>query len=95
MKIRAGAQKAILHVLKNGQAGSRAAGWLGLAAPVNGTRAKALGVGHEHEHGQLGEPGVPAFQLRAGQAIREWRLVRRGDLGPVTLLALAPEAPTA
>jgi diaminohydroxyphosphoribosylaminopyrimidine deaminase/5-amino-6-(5-phosphoribosylamino)uracil reductase len=43
----------------------------------------------------LGEPGVPAFQLRAGQAVREWRLVRRGDLGPVTLLALAPEAPAA
>jgi diaminohydroxyphosphoribosylaminopyrimidine deaminase/5-amino-6-(5-phosphoribosylamino)uracil reductase len=43
----------------------------------------------------LGEPGVPAFQLRAGQATREWRTVSRSGLGPVTLLVLAPEAPAA
>jgi diaminohydroxyphosphoribosylaminopyrimidine deaminase/5-amino-6-(5-phosphoribosylamino)uracil reductase len=43
----------------------------------------------------LGEPGVPAFQLRAGQAAREWRTVSRSELGPVTLLVLAPEAPVA
>lgn len=39
----------------------------------------------------LGEPGVPAFQLRPGQAIRQWRTVSRRELGPVTLLVLAPE----
>jgi diaminohydroxyphosphoribosylaminopyrimidine deaminase/5-amino-6-(5-phosphoribosylamino)uracil reductase len=40
----------------------------------------------------LGEPGVPAFQLHSGQAVREWRTVGRTELGPVTLLVLAPEA---
>lgn len=43
----------------------------------------------------LGEPGVPAFQLRQGQAIREWRVISRSALGPITLLVLAPEAPAA
>jgi diaminohydroxyphosphoribosylaminopyrimidine deaminase/5-amino-6-(5-phosphoribosylamino)uracil reductase len=43
----------------------------------------------------LGEPGVPAFQLRRGQATREWRTVSRSALGSVTLLVLAPGAPAA
>ncbi|NIN72844.1 MAG: riboflavin biosynthesis protein RibD, partial [Gemmatimonadetes bacterium] len=43
----------------------------------------------------LGEPGVPAFQLRRGEVTREWRTVRRSALGPVTLLVLAPEEPAA
>lgn len=43
----------------------------------------------------LGEPGVPGFQLRTGQATREWRAVSRSELGPVTLLVLARDMPGA
>ncbi|UCC82717.1 MAG: bifunctional diaminohydroxyphosphoribosylaminopyrimidine deaminase/5-amino-6-(5-phosphoribosylamino)uracil reductase RibD [Gemmatimonadota bacterium] len=43
----------------------------------------------------LGEPGVPAFQLRHGEVAREWRTISRSGLGPVTLLVLAPEEPAA
>ncbi|UCC74466.1 MAG: bifunctional diaminohydroxyphosphoribosylaminopyrimidine deaminase/5-amino-6-(5-phosphoribosylamino)uracil reductase RibD [Gemmatimonadota bacterium] len=40
----------------------------------------------------LGEPGVPAFQGGRGLAARDWRIIRRSEFGPATLLVLAPES---
>ncbi len=38
-----------------------------------------------------GEAGTPGFQIGAGQAVRDWRLVDRKEVGAVTMLALSPE----
>jgi diaminohydroxyphosphoribosylaminopyrimidine deaminase/5-amino-6-(5-phosphoribosylamino)uracil reductase len=38
----------------------------------------------------LGEPGVPALQGPRGEAPRDWTLLARRELGPVTLLVLSP-----
>ena len=43
----------------------------------------------------FGDPGVPGFRLERGQAERDWRLVERKPLGPVTLLVLSPESAAA
>ncbi len=40
----------------------------------------------------FGEAGVSAFQGPRGRAPLDWRLIRRTELGPVTLLTLSPEA---
>ncbi len=40
----------------------------------------------------FGEPGVLAFQGERGCAARNWRLITRTALGPITLLALSPSS---
>ncbi len=40
----------------------------------------------------FGEAGVAAFQGPRGGAPRDWRLIKRTELGPVTCLELSPEA---
>jgi diaminohydroxyphosphoribosylaminopyrimidine deaminase/5-amino-6-(5-phosphoribosylamino)uracil reductase len=40
----------------------------------------------------FGEPGVLGFQGSRGVAPRDWRLIERRELGPVTLLELAAES---
>lgn len=39
----------------------------------------------------FGEAGVPAFRGERRYAPRDWRLIRRAELGSTTLLALAPQ----
>jgi hypothetical protein len=39
----------------------------------------------------FGEPGVPGFRGSWGEAARNWRIIDRRLLGPVTLIVLAPQ----
>lgn len=39
----------------------------------------------------FGESGTSGFQLGRGEAVLDWRLIERKELGAVTLLALSPE----